>query len=227
MYDSFNREITYLRISVTDRCNLACRYCMPELLPRPAGGNGLLEFEEIVEVVQTLAPEGISKIRLTGGEPLVRKGVDALVGMISGIDGIREITMTTNGQLLSGMAARLAKAGLDRVNISLDTLDPERYREITRGGDIRRVLKGIDAALEAGLDPVKINCVLMPETTGEEISRAERIQPVLRGGAKIYPSDEPGGGKILEGGRWGRGAVQPVQQDQTHRRWPLHSLFIQ
>lgn len=169
MYDSFNREITYLRISVTDRCNLACSYCMPDLLPGPSGGKGLLNFEEIVAVVQTLAPVGISKIRLTGGEPLVRKGVDRLVGMISGMAGISEITMTTNGHLLSGMATKLAKAGLDRVNVSLDTLDPERFREITRGGDIRKVKMGIDAALMAGLDPVKINCVLTPETTMEEI----------------------------------------------------------
>lgn len=206
MYDSFNREITYLRISVTDRCNLACRYCMPELLPRPAGGNGLLEFEEIVEVVQTLAPEGISKIRLTGGEPLVRKGVDALVGMISGIDGIREITMTTNGQLLSGMTARLAKAGLDRVNISLDTLDPERYREITRGGDIRRVLKGIDAALEAGLDPVKINCVLMPETTGEEISKLKEFSRSSGVELRFIRQMNLGAGKFwkVEGGEGGQ-----------------------
>lgn len=173
MYDLYKREITYLRISVTDRCNLACRYCMPESVPErikgPARGQGILDFDEIVELVQTLAPLGISKIRLTGGEPLVRKDVDKLVEMISAIEGIREITMTTNGHLLPAMAARLAEAGLNRVNVSLDTLDPDRYREITRGGDIRRVKKGIDAALGAGLDPVKINCVLMPETTPGEI----------------------------------------------------------
>lgn len=169
MYDSYNREINYLRISVTDRCNLACRYCMPERMPGSAGRGGILDFDEIESVVQTLAPLGISKIRLTGGEPLVRKGVDMLIGRISSIKGIREIAMTTNGHLLSAMATRLASAGLNRVNVSLDTMDPERYREITRGGDIRRVRRGIDAALAAGLDPVKINCVLTPETTAGEI----------------------------------------------------------
>jgi cyclic pyranopterin phosphate synthase len=175
MYDSFNREINYLRISVTDRCNLACTYCMPEQLKAVPYGNEILGFNEIVEIVRTLVPLGISKIRLTGGEPLVRKGVDELVGMISAIEGIREITMTTNGQLLAGMATRLAAAGLHRVNISLDTMNPERYRAITRGGEIRRVKRGIDAAFDAGLQPVKINCVITPETTPGEIEELKEF----------------------------------------------------
>jgi len=178
MFDSYNREITYLRISVTDRCNLACMYCMPEQV-KSVERRSILEFEEITEIVRDLVPLGISKIRLTGGEPLVRKGLDELVGMISGIDGIREITMTTNGQLLAGMAERLVSAGLDRVNISLDTLDRERYREITRGGDIRRVFKGIEAAIMAGLNPVKLNCVITPDTTPgeiEELKEFNRLQ---------------------------------------------------
>jgi cyclic pyranopterin phosphate synthase len=175
MYDSFDREINYLRISVTDRCNLACAYCMPEQLKGVPYGNKLLDFNEIVEIVRTLVPLGISKIRLTGGEPLVRKGVDELVGMISAVEGIREITMTTNGQLLAGMATRLATAGLHRVNISLDTMDPERYRAITRGGEIRGVKKGIDAALDAGLQPVKINCVITPDTTPAEIEELKEF----------------------------------------------------
>jgi len=169
MYDSFNRQISYLRISVTDRCNLACSYCMPEQVLALKAGKKILEFYEIAEIVRTLAPLGISKIRLTGGEPLVRKDLDELVRMISAIAGIREITMTTNGLLLAGLARRLAAAGLDRVNISLDTLNPERYREITRGGDIRRVKQGIEAARNAGLNPVKINCVITPDTTEEEL----------------------------------------------------------
>ena len=169
MYDSYNREISYLRISVTDRCNLACMYCKPEQLKGVVRGSRILDYEEITEIVRNLVPMGISKIRLTGGEPLVRKGLDELISMISGVGGIREITMTTNGQLLAGMAEKLASAGLDRVNISLDTLDPERYREITRGGDIRRVKKGIEAAVTAGLDPVKLNCVITPDTTPGEI----------------------------------------------------------
>jgi len=169
MKDSFNREINYLRISVTDRCNLACSYCMPsELMDRP-GSRHKLSLEQLAEIVGILAPLGINKVRLTGGEPLVRPGIEALVQMISGIQGIREVAMTTNGQLLSGKAGTLAQHGLNRVNISLDTLDPVRYRELTRGGSLQNVLKGIDASLEAGLSPIKINCVLTPETSPGEM----------------------------------------------------------
>jgi len=175
MYDSFNRHITYLRISVTDRCNLACRYCMPEQVKGASAGNKILEFEEIADIIRTLTPLGINKIRLTGGEPLVRKDLDELLAMISGIEGIRQITMTTNGLLLPTLAQRLASAGLDRVNISLDTLDPERYRWITRGGDIRKVKKGIEAAISAGLNPVKINCVITPDTTSMEVENLKEF----------------------------------------------------
>lgn len=175
MYDSYNRVINYLRISLTDRCNLACSYCMPDQMATVRRGNKQLEFEEIIRIIRNLVPLGINKIRLSGGEPLVRKGVDQLVGMISGIAGIREIAMTTNGQLLAGMAAQLATAGLNRVNISLDTMDPIRYREITRGGDIRNVMKGIDAALGAGLTPVKINCVITPDTTPDDMAELKQF----------------------------------------------------
>lgn len=169
MYDLFNREINYLRVSVTERCNLACAYCMPtEHIGKPSSTD-MLGIGEIAEVVRTLAPRGITKIRLTGGEPLLRTGIEELVGMITGISGIKEVAMTTNGQRLAGMAQALARHGLNRVNISLDTLDPLRYRELTRGGEIRKVLKGIDASLEAGLNPVKINCVLTPDTSQKEI----------------------------------------------------------
>lgn len=175
MYDSFNRHITYLRISVTDRCNLACSYCMPEQVSSGMPSGELLGFDEIFDIVQTLAPLGISKVRLTGGEPLVRKGLNELVKKISQLNSIREVTLTTNGQLLAGMADKLASAGLNRVNISLDTLDPERYREITRGGDIRRVLKGIEAARTAGLNPVKLNCVITPDTTAREVAELKKF----------------------------------------------------
>jgi cyclic pyranopterin phosphate synthase len=170
MYDSYNRKVSYLRISVTNRCNLACNYCMPEQLRASSDGGGIMDFEEIAHVVQTLVPHGIKKIRLTGGEPLVRKGVEQLVEKLAGMDGIHEVAMTTNAQLLAGKAARLAAAGLDRVNISLDTLDPDRYREITRGGDIHQVLRGIDASIEEGLTPVKINCVVSPDTSPGEVA---------------------------------------------------------
>ena len=157
MYDSFNREINYLRISVTDRCNLACSYCMPSELIGRQGSQQMLSLEQIAEIVSILAPLGINKVRLTGGEPLVRPGIEELVQMISGIEGIREVAMTTNGQLLAGKAGTLAQHGLKRVNISLDTLDPVRYRELTVGGSLQKVLKGIDASLEAGLSPTGRN----------------------------------------------------------------------
>ncbi len=160
MKDRFGREIDYLRVSVTDRCNLACRYCAPpggiRLLPR----EGILSFEEIEEVVREAVRLGVRKVRLTGGEPLVRHGIEDLVKRIAGIDGIEDLGLTTNGILLASKARALAGAGLMRVNVSLDTLDPGRYAWITRGGDLRRVLDGVDAALEAGLVPVKLNCVV-------------------------------------------------------------------
>ena len=159
MLDRYNRNITYLRVSVTDRCNLRCIYCMPEggidLLKR----EEILSMEEIAEVVKVGAKLGIEKIRLTGGEPLVRKGIVELVEKINRIQGIKEITMTTNGVLLSQYANALKKAGLKRVNISLDSVSPEHYKKITRGGNLESVIAGIRAAKAAGLTPVKINVV--------------------------------------------------------------------
>jgi cyclic pyranopterin phosphate synthase len=205
MYDSYNREITYLRISVTDRCNLACSYCRPEQLATASVRNEILDFGEITHIVQTVVPLGITKIRLTGGEPLVRKGMDRLVGMIAGTEGIREITMTTNGQLLAGMAGRLAGAGLNRVNISLDTLNRERYRKITRGGELHRVLKGIDAALETGLSPVKINCVVTPDTTMVEMESLKKFCLVKGLHIRFIRQMNLGTGKFwkVEGGEGG------------------------
>jgi len=160
MFDSFNRNIHYLRISITDRCNLRCRYCMPEEGIQLIGHDSILRFEEITEVVREAVSLGIDKVRITGGEPLVRKGVTQLVAMLAAVDGIKDLAMTTNGVLLDGHASALKEAGLHRVNISLDTTDPIRYREITRNGDIREVFRGIEAAREAGLRPIKINCVV-------------------------------------------------------------------
>ena len=159
MFDRFNRKITYLRISVTDRCNYRCTYCMPEGGVELKGHEDILTFDEITEVVKTGAQLGISKIRLTGGEPLVRKDLPKLVKMISEINGITEIALTTNGVFLPLYAAELKAAGLNRINISLDTLNPEKFRKISRKGNVDEVLKGIDAAIEAGLLPVKINFV--------------------------------------------------------------------
>lgn len=162
MIDNFGREINYLRISITDRCNLRCRYCMPEagishLIPH----SEILSFEEIIRLAEAAAKLGIRKIRLTGGEPLVRHSVVELISRLNRIEGIDEIVITTNGILLADMAEDLKKAGLKRVNISLDTLDPKKFAEITRGGDFSRVLEGIRAAIKAGLAPVKINTVAL------------------------------------------------------------------
>jgi cyclic pyranopterin phosphate synthase len=160
MYDRYNRRINYLRISVTDRCNLRCAYCMPAEGVRLLEHKEILSFEEIAEVIREAVAMGVTKVRITGGEPLVRKGVISLIEKISTIDGIEDFGLTTNGILLSIFAADLAKAGLHRINVSLDTLDPEKFRTITRGGDIQKVFEGIEAAKHAGLTPVKINCVV-------------------------------------------------------------------
>jgi cyclic pyranopterin phosphate synthase len=160
MFDRYNRTINYLRISVTDRCNLRCRYCMPEEGVKWLPHEDILSFEEIVEIVRNAADMGINKIRITGGEPLVRKGIVDLVAMISGVEGVTDLSMTTNGILLEKFAAPLKMAGLNRVNISLDTTDPLRFHQLTRGGVIERVFEGIRAARESGLKPVKINCVV-------------------------------------------------------------------
>jgi GTP 3',8-cyclase len=160
MYDNYNRRISYLRVSVTDRCNLRCTYCMPCEGVKMLSHNDILSLEEITRVIKTGVKMGIQHVRLTGGEPLVRKGIVDLVKMISGIDGINDLSLTTNGQLLDKFADELADAGLKRVNVSLDTMDPEEYRMLTRGGEIEPVLKGIEAAKSAGLIPIKINCVI-------------------------------------------------------------------
>lgn len=160
MLDKFNRKINYLRISVTDRCNLRCTYCMPESGIPLMEHADIISFEEIVELVKVSVGLGIDKIRITGGEPLVRKGIVELIAMIAEVPGIHDFGLTTNGILLKKYATDLKKAGLHRVNVSLDTLNPDRYRLITRLGNIQDVLEGISAAQQAGLTPVKINCVI-------------------------------------------------------------------
>ena len=160
MLDRFDRNINYLRISVTDRCNLRCTYCMPEEGIQLVKHSDILTFDEITEFCKVALDNGVVKVRLTGGEPLVRKGITGLVRMLSDLNGIPDLSMTTNGVLLKDFAMELKAAGLHRVNISLDTVDPERFRQITRTGNINDVFEGIRAAKEAGLFPVKINCVI-------------------------------------------------------------------
>lgn len=175
MYDRFNRNITYLRISVTDRCNLRCVYCMPEEGINLLRHEDILTFDEIVEVVRAAADLGIVKIRLTGGEPLVRKGIVELVRMISKVEGVQDLSMTTNGILLPAFARPLKEAGLQRVNISLDTTDPEKFTEITRGGNIEDVFLGIKAAKDAGLTPVKVNCVVRNSSQEADAQNVKRF----------------------------------------------------
>jgi len=161
MRDKQGRDINYLRISVTDRCNLRCIYCMPEEGIKSLRHEDILRFEDILKIVKVAASLGINKIRYTGGEPLVMKDIDKLIYETSKIQGIEDIAITTNGILLSDMAEDLKKAGLKRVNISLDTLDKDKFRSITRIGNLDKVLEGIDKCLTLGLKPVKINTVLM------------------------------------------------------------------
>lgn len=161
MRDQYGRELVDLRVSLTDRCNLRCVYCMPAegITFRPPGE--LLQDEEILLLIRIAAELGVRKVRLTGGEPTVRPGIVDLVSGIRAIPGIRDIAITTNGILLEHLAEPLAKAGLNRVNVSLDTLDPEKFRRITRGGSLQRVLAGIEAASHSGLEPIKLNAVVV------------------------------------------------------------------
>ncbi|OIP02257.1 MAG: radical SAM protein [Bacteroidetes bacterium CG2_30_33_31] len=168
MLDQFNRKLSYLRISVTDRCNFRCIYCMPAEGVELKSHDDILSYLEIAEVVKVGVRLGITKIRLTGGEPLVRKDIVQLVKMISQINGIEEIGMTTNGVFLSKYAKELKSAGLNRVNISLDTVDPVKFRKISRVGNLQDVLQGIDAAIEAELLPVKINFVRIKDQNLED-----------------------------------------------------------
>ncbi len=167
--DNFKRTIDYMRISVTDRCNLRCIYCMPPDGLIPIRHKEILRYEEIVRVLKIAVDIGVRKIRITGGEPLVRNNIPYLIKLIKSIEGVKDLSLTTNGIMLEQYADSLSEAGLDRVNISLDSLKPERYGEITRGGDIRAVLRGIEAAEKAGLDPIKINMVPIRGINDDEI----------------------------------------------------------
>lgn len=168
--DSFNRQIDYLRISITDKCNLKCIYCMPEKGLKHFAQADILASDEIIKIVRIACKYGVRKVRLTGGEPLMRNDI---LPLISGIKstGIKDLSITTNGQRLAGMAQKLKTAGLDRVNISLDTLIAERYREMTRGGDIHRVWEAVSEAERAGLSPVKINMVPVRGINDGEVAR--------------------------------------------------------
>lgn len=170
MLDPFGRMIDYLRLSVTDRCNLRCRYCLPADFNRFASRSEILDDDETVRIVEAFAALGFKAVRVTGGEPLVRPGIESLIERLAGVAGIEEVALSTNGVLLRGKASALARAGLSRVNVSLDSLRPARFAAITRSGKLEDVWAGIDAALDAGLGPVKINVVVSRGLNDDEIS---------------------------------------------------------
>ncbi|MDN5344450.1 MAG: 3,8-cyclase [Clostridia bacterium] len=181
MEDTFRRQINYLRIAITDRCNLRCRYCMPATGVTLKSHQEILRLEEIVTLARVAGDAGISRIRLTGGEPLVRKNMVTLVRELASLSAIKELSLTTNGIFLSGLARPLKDAGLSRVNISLDTLRKDRYRYITRRGNINSVWQGIRAALAVGLAPVKLNVVITRGFNDDEVldfARLAREEPL-------------------------------------------------
>lgn len=169
IWSSHGRSIRYLRASITDRCNLRCTYCMPNGLVKKLPRADLLTMEELYDVIRVMVRSGVDKLRITGGEPLVRAGVVELIGRLRRLDGLREIAMTTNGTLLARQAGALKAAGLDRINVSLDSLRPDVFAAITKNGRLADVLRGLDVAEEVGLKPIKINAVAMRGLNEDDI----------------------------------------------------------
>ena len=182
MIDKLGRDITYLRISLTDKCNLRCRYCMPEEGVCRRQHHEMMNEDEVVTAVQVAASLGIHKIRLTGGEPLVKKNIVSICRRVAEVEGVREVCLTTNGLLLPQLARELREAGVKRLNLSLDTLDPEKYAYITRIGKLEQFRAGLEAALDAGFEKVKINAVLIGGFNDDEIE-------ALAGLTMKYPVD--------------------------------------
>ena len=203
--DGEGRAIEYLRLSVTDRCNCRCAYCMPADGVPMLRHEDVCSFEELARITGACCELGVTKVRLTGGEPLVRRGLPSLVRMLRAVPGVRDLALTTNATLLAPVAEELAEAGLDRVNVSLDSLRPERYAAITRGGRLADALAGIEAARAAGLAPLKVNCVLMGGVNDDEvadIAALARDQPVDVRFIELMP--------IGEAARWPRSRFVPA-----------------
>lgn len=169
LIDRFGRRATTLRLSVTDRCDLRCVYCMPEEGTPHVARRELLSFDEIVRLVRILVRLGIRELRVTGGEPLLRHDLPVLIARLSAVAGLDDLALTTNATRLEAQAERLRAAGLKRLNVSLDTLDPGRFAALTRGGELARVLRGIDAAIAAGLQPIKLNMVVLRGVNDGEV----------------------------------------------------------
>ncbi len=175
IHDTLGRKISYLRISVTDRCNLRCVYCMPPAGVERKSHDDILRYEEISRIVRAVVPCGVTRLRLTGGEPLVRPQVTTLVRMLHQIEGLEDVALTSNGQLLARHARELHDAGLRRINVSLDTLRTDRYREITRGGELRAVMEGLEACRKVGFSPIKINAVVIRGRNDDEVADFARL----------------------------------------------------
>ena len=220
MYDSYNRQIQYLRVSVTDRCNFRCVYCMPAQGVKMLSHDEILSYEEFLRIIKVLSAHGVSKIRLTGGEPLVRKGIVEFIRDIAALQSITDLSLTTNGSLLANMAEKLKTAGLTRVNVSLDTINAQRFKQITRNGELSQTLQGIEAALAAGLTPVKLNIVLTNLITEQDVAYFVDLvhrKPVSARFIEYMPIGEngtaPGPGieeikQMING--LGRGKLKPV-----------------
>lgn len=166
--DSFGRPIRDLRLSVTDRCNFRCFYCMPQEAMEWQPKNEILSYEEIIRLAEVFVSLGVNKLRVTGGEPMVRRDVESLIERLAEIEGVADLAMTTNAHFLRGRAQALKDAGLQRITISLDSLTPDRFALLTGRNELARVLEGIDAAIDAGLQPVKVNCVMMRGINGDQ-----------------------------------------------------------
>ncbi len=219
--DQLQRPLRDLRISVTDRCNYRCNYCMPFDEYVWITREAVLSFEEISRLAKIFVELGIEKIRLTGGEPLVRRGLEDLIAQLAGLAGLKDLSLTTNGSLLAEKAAGLRRAGLDRINVSLDTLRPKRFVELTRRGELERVLEGIQAASEAGLNPVKINTVVMKGFNDDEI--LDLIEYGRTGGFEIRFIEFMDVGNA---NAWNLDRVLPKKQIQEtiHARYPIEEV---
>jgi len=206
MKDRIGRNIDYLRISVTDRCNYRCFYCLPPEGVELKRHEDILSLEEIYEIAKYGASQGITKVKITGGEPMLRRNITHLIQLIASIPDIHDLGMTTNATMLDRYAVELKEAGLHRVNVSLDTLIPERFDKITRGGDIEDVLRGIDAALNAGLTPVKLNSVIIPGINDDEKESLTSFAREKGLGIRFIPMMDLASGHrtIVEGGTGGK-----------------------
>lgn len=218
LIDSFGRTINYVRLSVTDRCDLRCVYCMAEemtFLPR----SEVLSIEELATLGATFVGLGVSKLRITGGEPLVRKGTIDLLQRLGQLDGLKELCLTTNGTHLPQYAQAIKDAGVNRINISLDSLDPKRFRQLTRFGDVNQVIAGIKAAQAAGFERIKLNCVALKHYNADEVPGL--VQFALDEGLDISFIEEMPLGRIDEHGR----AAEFISSDELRQQ--LHAFHLQ